>query len=118
MNRLAGDGERAGIALELQGAHKRWRGGAALAGVDLQVPRGAIVGLVGPSGAGKTTAIRVGLGLLAPDAGSARVFGEPSSRVARHSSRIGLLLDGPALEPGLTVEENLALHARRHGRAL
>jgi ABC-2 type transport system ATP-binding protein len=105
------------IALELARASKRWRGGAALDGVDLVVRRGTIVGLVGPSGAGKTTALRVGLGLLEPDSGSARVFGDPAAKVARHSGRVGLLLDGPALEGGLTVDENLVLHALRHGRA-
>ena len=55
------------LALQLEGVAKEWRGGAALASVDLAVPRGAVVGLVGPSGAGKTTAMRIGLGLLAPD---------------------------------------------------
>jgi ABC-2 type transport system ATP-binding protein len=94
---------------------KRWRAAVALDGVDLEVPRGAVVGLVGPSGAGKTSAIRAGLGLLKPDAGEARVFGDPSAAVARHSGRVGLVLDGPALEGGLTVADNLALHALRHG---
>jgi ABC-2 type transport system ATP-binding protein len=105
------------LALELEGIVKRWRGGAALAGVDLSVPRGAVVGLVGPSGAGKTTAMRVGLGLLAPDEGKARVFSQPANRVAEQHGRVGLLLDGPALEPALDVADNLRLHALRHGRA-
>ncbi|MBL8839980.1 MAG: ABC transporter ATP-binding protein [Planctomycetes bacterium] len=105
------------LALQLEGVVKEWRGGAALAGVDLAVPRGAVVGLVGPSGAGKTTAMRVGLGLLAPDRGRATVFGAPAAEIARHSGRVGLLLDGPALERGLTVADNLELHALRHGRA-
>ncbi len=104
------------IALELERVAKVWRGGAALTDVDLVVPRGAVVGLVGPSGAGKTTAMRVGLGLLTPDRGRALVFGGPAAELARHSGRIGLLLDGPALERGLTVADNLALHALRHGR--
>lgn len=105
-------------ALELRNAAKRWRGSAALDGVDLAVRAGTVVGLVGPSGAGKTTAIRVGLGLLAPDGGEARVLGGPAREIARHSGRVGLVLDGPALERGLTVAENLELHALRHGRAL
>ena len=105
------------LALELEGVVKRWRGGAALAGVDLAVPRGAVVGLVGPSGAGKTTAMRIGLGLLAPDEGRARVFSAPAGRVAEQQRRVGLLLDGPALEPALTVADNLRLHSLRHGCA-
>jgi ABC-2 type transport system ATP-binding protein len=103
-------------AIELVGVAKAWRGGAALDGVDLVVPRGAVVGLVGPSGAGKTTLMRVALGLLAPDRGRARVLGAPAAEVARHSGRVGLLLDGAALEAGLTVADNLALHVVRHGR--
>lgn len=102
--------------LELIGVTKRWRGGPALDGVDLVVPRGAVVGLVGPSGAGKTTLMRVALGLLEPDAGRASVFGVPAAQIARNSGRVGLLLDGAALEPGLTVADNLELHAIRHGR--
>lgn len=111
-------GEGESIALELRSVTKHWRGTAALDGVDLAVPRGAIVGLVGPSGAGKTTAMRVGLGFLQPDRGVARVLGLPSAQIARHSGRVGLVLDGPALEGGLTVAENLELHALRHGRTL
>jgi ABC-2 type transport system ATP-binding protein len=105
------------LALELERVVKRWRSGAALRGVDLAVPRGAVVGLVGPSGAGKTTAMRVGLGLLAPDAGTARVFSTPARAIARHRGRVGVLIDGPALEPALSVVDNLQVHALRHGRA-
>jgi ABC-2 type transport system ATP-binding protein len=105
------------LALELERVVKRWRSGAALRGVDLAVPRGAVVGLVGPSGAGKTTAMRVGLGLLAPDEGTARVFSTPARAIARHRGRVGVLIDGPALEPALSVVDNLQVHALRHGRA-
>jgi ABC-2 type transport system ATP-binding protein len=106
----------AGLALELEKVVKRWRGDAALRGVDLGVPHGDVVGMVGPSGAGKTTAMRVGLGLLAPDSGVARVFASPARAVARHRGRVGALLEGPALEPALSVADNLRLHALRHGR--
>src|SRR6185369_7536704 len=105
------------LALELERVVKRWRSGAALRGVDLAVPRGAVVGLVGPSGAGKTTAMRVGLGLLAPDEGTARVFSTPARAIALHRGRVGVLIDGPALEPALSVVDNLQVHALRHGRA-
>ncbi|MBM4014441.1 MAG: ABC transporter ATP-binding protein [Planctomycetes bacterium] len=106
----------AAAGIELADVAKAWRGGAALQGVSLAVPAGTVVGLVGPSGAGKTTLMRIALGLLEPDRGSARVLGVSAAAIARHSGRVGLLLDGAALEPGLTVADNLALHALRHGR--
>src|SRR5262249_40222745 len=116
LGRRAGRESVAELALELEGVVKRWRGGAALRGVDLAVPRGAVVGLVGPSGAGKTTAMRIGLGLLAPDEGTARGFSQAARAIARQRGRVGVLIDGPALEPALTVADNLAVHALRHGR--
>jgi ABC-2 type transport system ATP-binding protein len=105
----------AAAGIELADVAKAWRGGAALQGVSLAVTAGNVVGLVGPSGAGKTTLMRIALGLLLPDRGTARVLGTPAAEVSRHSGRVGLLLDGAALEPGLTVHENLTLHALRHG---
>ena len=56
-------------------ARKAYGGVAALAGLDLRVPRGSIYGLLGRNGAGKTTAIKVLLGMARPTSGTARVFG-------------------------------------------
>ncbi|MBA2765524.1 MAG: ATP-binding cassette domain-containing protein, partial [Solirubrobacterales bacterium] len=63
----------------------------ALDGVDLEVPRGAVLALLGPNGAGKTTAVRVLTTLLEPDAGTVRVVGLDVVRDAKAlRERIGL----------------------------
>src|SRR6185312_13391001 len=63
-------------ALALRGLAKRFDGTIAVAGVDLDVPAGSFYGLLGPNGAGKTTTLSMAVGLLRPDAGSARVLGQ------------------------------------------
>ncbi len=68
---------RAGLAVEVRGLHLRLGDTAVLRGVDLHVPRGAIVALIGPNGSGKTTLLRCLLGLEKPDSGEIRLLGEP-----------------------------------------
>jgi ABC-2 type transport system ATP-binding protein len=85
----------------------------ALRGVDLEVPRGSVVGLLGPNGAGKTTVVRILATLLRPDAGRAEVDGldvvrEPDA-VRR---RIGLAGQFAAVDPVLTGRENVAMVGR------
>src|ERR1700754_2364626 len=62
-------------AVHVEGVVKRFGATEALAGIDLDVAEGTVFGLLGPNGAGKTTMVRVLATLLAPDAGSASVFG-------------------------------------------
>ncbi|MDX1449243.1 MAG: ABC transporter ATP-binding protein [Acidimicrobiia bacterium] len=77
--------------------------------VDLDVEPGEIVGLVGANGAGKTTALRILLGLLEPTAGTARLFGvEPNRDSVR---RIGYVPQGLGLYVDLTPAENMAFQA-------
>jgi ABC-2 type transport system ATP-binding protein len=77
--------------------------------VDLEVPRGAVYGFLGPNGSGKTTTIRMLLGLAFPTSGSAELLGVPmpagSTRVL---SRVGSLVEGPAFYPYLSGWDNLA----------
>ena len=63
--------------LELQGVTKRYGSKVALDGLDLILPQGKIVGLLGPNGSGKTTLMKLAAGLLTPSAGTITVCGEP-----------------------------------------
>lgn len=78
----------------------------ALRGLSLTIGRGELYGLVGPDGAGKTTAVRAFSGLLDPTSGTVRVLGlDPTSRAARE--HIGLMPQRYALYGDLTIDENL-----------
>src|SRR4051794_10401608 len=101
----------AGPAIELSGVEKRYGAHAALAGVSLSVERGEFTALVGGSGSGKTTLLKTINRLVAPDAGSVRVFGEDVSAAAPHTlrRRIGYVFQEVGLFPHLTVAENIAI---------
>ena len=98
------------ILLSARGASRRFGAFTAVDGVDLEVGGGEVVGLLGANGAGKTTVIRMLLGLLRPSGGEVLLFGEPPSRRAR--ARIGYVPQGLGLYDDLTVDENLAFAAR------
>jgi ABC-type multidrug transport system ATPase subunit len=87
---------------------KRFRHQLAVDDVDLVVPRGAVYGFLGPNGSGKTTTIRMLLGLIKPTAGLPVVLGEPiPDRLSRALPRVGSLVEGPAFHPYLTGRRNL-----------
>ena len=78
-------------------------------GVDLQVPRGAVFGFLGPNGSGKTTTIRMLLGLVAPTSGTIELLGEAMpDRAMAVLPRVGALVEGPAFHPYLSGRANLA----------
>jgi len=84
--------------------------------VDLRVEQGEIYGLVGPSGAGKTTLIRMICGLLRPSSGSVTVLGRPVPKEFHViESRIGYMPQERAVYPDLTVAENLLFFGRVYG---
>ena len=98
----------------VRGIVKRFDEEAALDGVDFAVEAGAITGLVGPDGAGKTTLIRILAGLMTPDAGEVEVLGgSPQGAVAE----IGYMPQRFGLYEDLTVRENLDLYAAVRGLA-
>ncbi|MGW2596777.1 ABC transporter ATP-binding protein [Streptomyces klenkii] len=88
---------------------KRYRGGQlAVDRLDLVVPRGSVFGFLGPNGSGKTTTIRMLMGLIEPTSGTARVLGEEMPRAGRRVlPRVGALIEGPALYGFLTGRDNL-----------
>ncbi len=92
--------------IRLQNVTKRFGAVTALNRVSLEVPRGVVFGLLGENGAGKTTAIRIVLGLLEPTAGQAEVLGMPShSQGLAIRRRVGYVAERPALYEWMTVEE-------------
>ena len=96
------------LAIETTGLTKRFGDQIAVNAVDLAVPRGAVYGFLGPNGSGKTTTIRMLLGLLKSTDGEARVLGStmPGS-LDTVLPRVGALVEGPAFLPFLTGEQNL-----------
>jgi len=99
--------------LALRAATRTFGDFVAVDALDLAVEPGEVVGLLGANGAGKTTAIRMLLGLLSPSSGNARHFGGPPTRASR--SRIGYVPQGLGLWPDLSVDENLAFTAAAFG---
>jgi ABC-2 type transport system ATP-binding protein len=95
-------------AIETDGLTKRFGSHTAVDGVGLLVPRGSVFGFLGPNGSGKTTTIRMLLGLASASAGSIAVLGErmPGSL---HSvlPQVGALVEGPGFYPFLSGTENL-----------
>jgi ABC-type multidrug transport system ATPase subunit len=101
-------GQPADTVIETRGLAKRYRGTLAVDGIDLRVPRGSVFGFLGPNGSGKTTTIRMLMGLIEPTAGSARVLGSPMPRASRAVlPRVGALIEGPALYGFLSGRDNL-----------
>jgi ABC-2 type transport system ATP-binding protein len=88
----------------------------ALDGLSLDVTRGQMCGVIGPDGAGKTTLLRVICGLIAPDAGTVRVFGgDPFRSHSAATHAIGYLSQQFSLYGDLSIDENVEFFARLHG---
>ncbi len=104
------------VAIDTDGLTKRYGGTLALDRLQLTVARGEVYGFLGPNGSGKTTTIRLLLGLHRPTSGSARLFGLDAWRdpVAAHR-RVAYVTGEPFLWPSLTGDETFALLAALHG---
>ncbi len=99
-----------------QGLTKRFGDFVAVAEINFQVRRGEIFGFLGPNGSGKTTTIRMMLGLLQPTAGSVQVLGVKVSRhPERIRPRIGYMSQQFSLYNDLTVLQNLRFYGRAYG---
>ena len=93
---------------------KRYGATVALAGVDLEVQPGELVGLLGPNGAGKSTLVKIACGLVRPTGGSARVGGEPAGSAAARAT-LGYLAELFRFPGWLRGDELLELHQRLAG---
>jgi ABC-2 type transport system ATP-binding protein len=92
---MPGCGDVEGAPLDCRGLHKRYGDHVALRGVDLRVERGEILGFLGPNGSGKTTTMRIALGLLRADSGTVQVLGANPWSDRAHRRRIGYLPSSP-----------------------
>jgi ABC-2 type transport system ATP-binding protein len=103
-------------AIRLTSVVKRYGSTEALSSMSLEVARGEMFGLIGPDGAGKTTAIRLICGLLHADGGEVRVLGRDPVREHRAiTERVGYLSQRFSLYGDLTIDENVAFFAEIHG---
>jgi len=108
----------AAFSIEAVNLTKRFGGFVAVDGLTFSVPRGEVFGFLGANGAGKTTAIRMFCGLLAPTSGSGSVAGFDISReTSRIRGRIGYMSQKFSLYSDLTVKENLFLFGSIYGLA-
>src|SRR5580698_4400237 len=98
------------MAVTSSGLTKQFGGGQlAVDHIDLAVPAGSVYGFLGPNGSGKTTTIRMLLGLIQPTAGSYALLGLPMpDGQARALPLVGSLVEGPAFYPHLSGRANLA----------
>ncbi|HTW73791.1 MAG TPA: ABC transporter ATP-binding protein [Steroidobacteraceae bacterium] len=107
--------------VEVQDLHYAIGGHSIFRGLNVRVGRGKITAVMGPSGTGKTTLLRLIMGEHAPGAGRVRVFGEDVATLQREQlyalrGRIGLLFQNGALLTDLSVFENVAFPVREHAR--
>jgi ABC-2 type transport system ATP-binding protein len=105
-------------ALAFDNVTKKYGAVTALDAISLEVQRGEMFGVIGPDGAGKTTAIRVACGLLAVEAGRVSVLGRDPRREHRAVTKaVGYLSQRFSLYGDLTIDENIAFFAEIHGVA-
>ena len=107
--------------VQVRGLHYRVGAREIFAGVDLEARRGRITAVMGPSGTGKTTLLRLITGQVAPDQGSVVVFGQEVTGLDTRGlyglrRRMGMLFQNGALLTDLSVFENVAFPVREHAR--
>ncbi|MGH8251336.1 MAG: ABC transporter ATP-binding protein [Steroidobacteraceae bacterium] len=111
----------AGVVARVRGVHYSVGGRRIFDGVDLEIPRGSVTAIMGPSGTGKTTLLRLITGQVLADRGQVEVEGQDVSRLSRAEvyamrRRMGMLFQNGALLTDLNVYENIAFPLREHTR--
>lgn len=102
--------------LEIKNLKKLYKNGRGIEQLDLTVNEGDVVGLLGPNGSGKTTAMKAMCGLIIPDDGEIRIFGHNiETEFEAAVKRVGFLIEEPALCLAATAEQNLKMAAKYYG---
>ena len=103
------------LAISVSHLTKKYGNRNALSDATFEVPLGTICGFVGPNGSGKTTTIRMLLGLISASEGTGTVLGESISHPEKYLPRVGAMIEGPAFYPALSGAENLQVLASLGG---
>src|SRR4029077_17823046 len=109
---------RAGVEVQMAGLRRHYGQVVALDGIDLTVHSGELVALLGPSGGGKTTTLRLLAGLEDANAGSITVGGKDITPLPASKRDMGMVFQAYSLFPHMTVRQNVAfgLRLRRIGK--
>lgn len=107
------------LLIEFKNVYKSFGDKVILAGASFQIRRGEAVGIIGASGTGKSTTLRIAAGLLAPDSGEVLIMGKPrvgllSDEVQAEHLRVGMVFQNAALFDSLTVGENVGFLLYEH----
>ena len=102
-------------AISVSNLSKRYGDVLAVDGATFEVPLGTICGFVGPNGSGKTTTIRMLLGLISPSEGSGSIIGNSITHPEKYLREVGAMIEGPAFYPALSGIENLKVLAKLGG---
>ena len=102
-------------AISVSDLSKKYDDRLAVSHINFEVPLGIVCGFVGPNGSGKTTTMRMLLGLITPTTGQGHILGEPIEHPEKYLSRVGAMIEGPAFYPALSGYENLMVLAKLGG---
>jgi ABC-2 type transport system ATP-binding protein len=102
-------------AISVSNLSKRYGDVLAVNNASFEVPLGTICGFVGPNGSGKTTTIRMLLGLIKPSSGTGSIIGNSIGHPEKYLREVGAMIEGPAFYPALSGLENLKVLAKLGG---
>jgi ABC-2 type transport system ATP-binding protein len=102
-------------AISVRDLSKKYDNRLAVSHINFEVPLGTVCGFVGPNGSGKTTTMRMLLGLITPTTGEGHILNEPINHPEKYLSRVGAMIEGPAFYPALSGHENLMVLAKLGG---